>query len=109
MEAAFKSPNHWQEPTVGDLSYFFAIQNMRCDQEIKSYTQDSLSKEFTLSLGKRVTQYLATLPSMVLKADPDQPQLAGLVYNTAASDVAVVKLGMPDGRDKVYRVTFGNV
>ena len=109
VEAAFKSPNHWQEPTVGDLSYFFAIQNMRCDQEIKSYTQDSLSKEFTLSLGKRVTQYLATLPSMVLKADPDQPQLAGLVYNTAASDVAVVKLGMPDGSDKVYRVTFGNV
>jgi hypothetical protein len=46
---------------------------------------------------------------MVLKADPNQPQLAGLVYNTAASDVAVVKLGMPDGSDKVYRVTFGNV
>lgn len=109
VEASCVSPNHMSKPAVGDLSYFFAIQNMRCDQTIKAYTQDSLSKEFTDKVGKRAAQYLATLPSMVLSPDPDQPQLAGLVYNTASSDVAIIKLGMPDGSEKVYRVTFGNV
>ena len=109
VEASCVSPNHMSKPAVGDLSYFFAIQNMRCDQTIKAYTQDSLSKEFTDKVGKLAAQYLATLPSMVLSPDPDQPQLAGLVYNTASSDVAIIKLGMPDGSEKVYRVTFGNV
>lgn len=107
IELACTTPESWGKTNPVGTQYFFAIKNFRCDQRIRAYVPSHLSPEFLKRVGKKAGKVLATMPSMQLNPDPEQPQLAGLIFNPQAKDAAIVKIITTDGSEKVYRVLFG--
>jgi hypothetical protein len=92
------SPNYWGDANVGNRHYFFAIQNCKADEELRSFHNENLKPEFRAYRG--TTELLGA--HATVKPSPDQ--LAGLMFNATVQESVVVK-ATHNGVAKVYNVS----
>lgn len=92
------SPNYWGDANVGNRHYFFAIQNCKADEELRSFHNENLKAEFRAHRG--TTELLGA--HATVKPAPDQ--LAGLMFNATVQESAVIK-ATHNGVAKVYNVS----
>ena len=92
------SPNYWGDANVGNRHYFFAIQNCKTDEELRSFHNENLKPEFRAYRG--TTELLGA--HATVKPAPDQ--LAGLMFNATVQESVIVK-ATHNGVAKVYNVS----
>jgi len=80
------SPNHWEEPVVGNKHYFFMLENCVAPSDIRSFHNENLLTDLVQhrhvleALGAKMT--VLSLPG----------QLSGVGFNETIRDSVVVKL-----------------
>lgn len=100
-------PKFWGEEDITPAQWFFAVQNMRCDHEIRAWSGSHLNSDFIKAVGGQVAdRVLATYEDMTLKPESSEAQLAGMMFSPTMREEIILKC-LINGEEKVFRVFFG--
>lgn len=80
-----KSPNHWGDNEVGNLHYFFMLENCKASGKIRGFHNENLLPE--ILKHKKVMEVLGGT-NMI---EPTDQQLSGIGFNATVRDELIVK------------------
>jgi hypothetical protein len=80
-----KSPNHWGDNQVGNLHYFFMLDNCKCKDSVRSFHNENLLPE--LLKHRKVMEVLGAT-NMI---EPTEKQLSGVGFNSTIKDEVIIK------------------
>lgn len=80
------SPNHWQEPGVGNKHYFFMLENAVNNEDVRGFHNENLLPE--LLDHRKVMEVLGANN----KIPSSEPQLSGLGFNSTVRDSVILKI-----------------
>ncbi|HAS44174.1 MAG TPA: hypothetical protein DCS93_27090 [Microscillaceae bacterium] len=80
-----KSPNHWGDNEVGNLHYFFMLENCKASGKIRGFHNENLLPE--ILKHKKVMEVLGGT-NMI---EPTDKQLSGVGFNATVRDELIVK------------------
>lgn len=95
-----KSPNYWGNNKYGNLQYFFFLEGMKDDGEIRTIHPDHLNAE--LSKHHKVLDILGQ--NLMVKPSPDA--LAGIGFNANATKEQYAIVKVVGTKTKVLKVKF---
>jgi hypothetical protein len=108
VEMICPEPKFWGEEDITPAQWFFAVQNMRCDHEIRAWAGSHLNSDFIKAVGGQVAdRVLATYEDMTLKPESSEAQLAGMMFSPTMREEIILKC-LIGGEEKVFRVFFGS-
>jgi len=80
------SPNHWGNNNVGNLHYFFMLENCKVPEAIRSFHNENLIPE--LAQHRKVLEVLGN----TTKIEPEGEQLTGLGFNATVRESLLVRI-----------------
>jgi len=80
-----KSPNHWGDNEVGNLHYFFMLENCKATGKIRGFHNENLLPEI---LKHRKVMEVLGGTNMI---EPTDKQLSGIGFNATVRDELIVK------------------
>lgn len=92
------SPNHWNDNKIGNLHYFFMLNNCKSPVSIRSFHNENLNSD--LLQHRKVMEVLGT-KTMIESSDK---QLSGLGFNATVKDEVILRLSGTHKR--VIKVKF---
>jgi hypothetical protein len=81
-----KSPNHWGDNSVGNLHYFFMLDNCKAKGSIRSFHNENLLPD--LLKHRKVMEVLGST-NMI---ESTEKQLSGVGFNSTVKDELIVRL-----------------
>lgn len=98
----------WNKEDITPAQWFFALQNARCDHEIRAWAGSHLNSDFIKAVGGQVAdRVLATYEDMTLKPESSESQLAGMMFSPTMKEEIILKCLINNDEEKVFRVFFG--
>lgn len=99
-----KSPNHWNENKIGNLHYFFILEDCKADNTIRTFHNENLISE--LMQHRKVLDILGD--SCKVEKSEDS-QLSGLGFNSTITDNVYVKVTSSSNKINLYNIKFNDV
>lgn len=93
-----KSPNHWSENNIGNLHYFFMLENCKTDKPVRSFHNENLTTD--LLKHRKVLEVLGS-QSLI---EPTEKQLSGLGFNSTIPDELLVKV--KGSSQRMFKIKF---